>query len=218
MGNSFHSIRRQYIKGAFSETQVHQDPLVQLEYWLTDAIRSECPEPTAMVLSTTGQDFRPSSRVVLLKGIGKIGVTFFTNYNSRKGHQLLENPQASLLFFWPGLERQVRLEGAVTKVTAEESDTYFDTRPESSRISAIISPQSQVIPNREWLHDKIDLLRNPTLQSGNSFPSLTRPVNWGGYRMMPEYLEFWQGREDRLHDRIVFRKAGAGWTVFRLAP
>ncbi len=205
MEKPFHSIRQQYSKHALYESQVDHDPLKQMHVWLDDAISAECPEPTAMVLSTAGQDNRPSSRVVLMKELDEKGITFFTNYHSRKGLELSENPFASILFFWPAVERQVRIEGVVSKIPEGESDIYFATRPEASRISAIISPQSREIPNREWLEQQRGLTTN-------------RPSNWGGYRLVPDYFEFWQGRENRLHDRIVYRKTGSDWKISRLAP
>ena len=205
MEKPLHSIRKQYSRYVLHESQVDNDPLKQMQVWLSDAISAECPEPTAMVLSTAGEDNRPSSRVVLMKELDQSGVAFFTNYDSRKGLQLSENPYASVLFFWPEVERQVRIEGVVHKIPAGESDRYFASRPEASRISAIISPQSREIPNREWLEQQHALAMN-------------RPSNWGGYLLAPDYFEFWQGREDRLHDRIIYRKIGSDWKISRLAP
>jgi len=218
MENEYHSIRKQYQRGLLLEDQLDRNPFKQLDLWLSDAMISECPEPTAMVLSTTGHDLKPSSRVVLMKGITPDGITFFTNYESRKGKQLLENPQASLLFFWPGLERQVRIEGNVKQVSKEESDTYFNSRPEASRISAAISPQSREISDRNRLTDLREQFPGHGLLKGNSARKLTRPANWGGYRLTPDYFEFWQGREDRLHDRLIYQKVETGWRVARLAP
>lgn len=208
MENSFHSIRKQYERGKLRESQVDTDPLRQLGLWLSDAILAECPEPTAMILSTAGKDLKPSSRIVLMKGLDEHGITFFTNYESRKGQQLQDNPQASILFFWTELERQVRIEGTVGKVSEEESDAYFASRPEASKISAFISPQSREIPGREWLEEQGSRLQ----EEGG------RPAYWGGYRFCPDYFEFWQGREDRLHDRIIYRQIESGWKISRLAP
>jgi pyridoxamine-phosphate oxidase len=210
MGNSFHSIRQEYSKSYLRDNDLDSNPLIQLESWLSEAVTSGCDEPTAMVVSTTGVNLRPSSRVVLLKELVEAGLTFFTNYDSRKGQQLQENPFASALFFWPLLERQVRVEGKVEKVSEAESDSYFDSRPEASRISALISPQSREIPNRLWLDSLVGT--NTCVQPG------VRPPNWGGYRLFPEYFEFWQGRESRLHDRIAYERQADGWRVFRLAP
>jgi pyridoxamine 5'-phosphate oxidase len=196
-----------------------------------------------MILSTCGKDLRPSSRVVLMKGLDETGVVFFTHYDSRKGLQLKENPQASLLFFWPQLERQVRLEGSVYKTSEKESDDYFATRPEASRISASVSPQSREIPGREWLVERwreavgsgqARVGTHTCVSAGVSethvcvptgvpetqlcVSAISRPKDWGGYRLVPDYLEFWQGREDRLHDRIAFKRMESGWRIFRLAP
>jgi len=193
------------------ENEVNNDPIKQMQQWISDAINSGVPEPTAMVLSTVGDDLRPSSRVVLLKGLDDGGIRFFTNYESRKGQQMLKNPGVSLLFFWPDLERQVRVEGKVSKLSVEESDIYFDSRPEASRISAVISPQSRQIPNREWLDNRAEMARlDKTV--------LFRPPEWGGYIVMPEYFEFWQGRENRLHDRIVYLPDNSTWKISRLSP
>lgn len=210
MKKSFHSHRQQYAKGVLHESHLDSDPAVQLDRWLSDALDSDCPEPLAMILSTADTHSRPSSRVVLMKTLDERGIGFFSNYESRKGRQLLDNPQASLLFFWPELERQVRVEGSVMRVSENESDAYFDSRPEASRISAVLSPQSREIPDRKWLEDQRDLI----VQSAR----ITRPPNWGGYRLIPDYFEFWQGREDRLHDRIAFRLTESGWEISRLAP
>lgn len=217
MEKSFHSIRKQYIRGILLEDQAERDPLKQMKAWLEDAFQAECPEPTAMVLSTTGHDLKPSSRVVLMKGLDDKGFTFFTNYDSPKGQHLQENPQASLLFFWPCVERQVRIEGTVSKVSEEESDAYFNSRPEASRISAIISPQSREIPNREWL-ESVAGTYNYAHPGIGQLATGSRPQNWGGYRLVPEYFEFWQGREDRLHDRIAYQFEDPSWRISRLAP
>lgn len=213
MGKDWHSLRKQYGKGRLYESLVDPDPIAQLEAWLAEALAARCPEPTAMVLSTTGEGYRPSSRVVLMKGLDSEGITFFSNYDSRKGRELAANPRAALLFFWPLLERQVRMEGVVSRTDAAESDTYFRSRPLESRISALASPQSREIPDRSWLERKrnSDEYRLAARQG-------VRPPNWGGYRLVPEYFEFWQGREDRSHDRICYEPAGKGWRIFRLAP
>ncbi len=219
MQNPFHSIRQQYSRGTLSEEQVNTDPLKQLELWIKEAMEAECPEPTAMILSTTGTDLRPSSRVVLMKGLDEQGITFFTNYDSRKGLQLASNPYASILFFWPDLERQVRIEGVTERVSKMESDIYFDSRPVESRISAAISPQSQEIPSRQWLVERIgELSIGPGFNRGLQELSIKRPENWGGYRVIPEYFEFWQGGEDRLHDRVIFAQVCGNWSIVRLAP
>jgi pyridoxamine 5'-phosphate oxidase len=211
MNRDYRDIRKQYTKGTLDVIVIAADPLDQLDCWMAECVKAGCPEPTAMVLSTVDEELRPSSRVVLMKGIEKGGILFFTNYNSRKGLQLKRNPHASLLFFWPELERQVRVEGKVRKTLASESDAYFNARPLQSRISACISPQSQEIPSREWLLEKLDSV-------GSGEEQVTRPRHWGGYRFIPEYFEFWQGREDRLHDRVYYRKSGGKWITGRLAP
>ena len=212
MEQNLHSIRTQYTKGVLDERAVSADPVDQLSKWLAEALDSQVPEPTAMVLATASPDGRPSSRVVLLKGMDPRGVTFFTNYESRKGRELGMNPFASLLFFWPALERQIRIEGKVTKVSEEESDEYFHSRPEQSRLSAVISPQSQVIPGREWLEERRKAKDKRRKREEE------RPAYWGGYRLEPYAIEFWQGRQDRLHDRIQYSRDESGWKIVRLAP
>jgi pyridoxamine 5'-phosphate oxidase len=189
------------------------DPIVQFRYWLNEALKSNVQEPTAMVLSTASSDGKPSSRVVLLKGVDNYGFTFFTNYESRKAAEITGNPMGSLLFYWAVLERQVRIEGRIMKTAPNESDEYFVTRPEGSKIGAWASPQSRRIPNREYLEnlqkDYMRLFRSKTLE---------RPANWGGYKLMPDIIEFWQGRENRLHDRFEYVRNGGRWEIFRLAP
>ncbi len=192
--------------------QVDRDPLKQFGLWMVEAIHAQVPEPTAMTLSTVGQDGRPSGRIVLLKGVDPRGFVFYTNYESRKGNDLAARPVASLTFLWKELERQVRIEGTVEKVTAEESDEYYRTRPLGSRIGAWASPQSAVLVSREWLEERWKELAQ---EHGDNPP---RPPHWGGYRVLPDYLEFWQGRTSRLHDRIIYRREGSAWKVSRLAP
>jgi len=179
--------------------------------WIKEAIDSGVNEPTAMTLSTASNSGYPSSRVVLLKGYNKTGLVFFTNYESKKGKQLISNPNCAVNFFWPELERQIRIEG-VARITSEEvSEEYFNSRPEESKISAIISPQSKVVPDREYLEN----LRDRFNYSKNV---LCRPKNWGGFEIIPESIEFWQGRPGRLHDRILFSRNRDGWKKERLAP
>lgn len=189
------------------------DPIVQFRYWLNEALNSNVPEPTAMVLSTSTSNGKPSSRVVLLKGIDNYGFTFFTNYESRKANEISSNPQGSLLFYWVTLERQVRIEGKLLKTAPHESDEYFSSRPEGSKIGAWASPQSKRIPNREYLEnlqrDYMRLFRSKTLE---------RPENWGGYKLIPDLIEFWQSRENRLHDRFEYVRKGSIWEIYRLAP
>lgn len=206
-------IRKEYISHQLDIDNLDDNPIVQFRYWLNEAIRSEVPEPTAMALSTVSAEGRPSSRMVLLKSLDDDGFTFFTNYDSRKGSQIATNPAGSLLFFWPMLERQVRIEGKIFKTLRHESDEYFRTRPEGSRIGAWASPQSKRIPSREYLEnlqkDYLELFKTKTLD---------RPENWGGYKLFPQMMEFWQGRENRLHDRFEYVKKGGMWEVCRLAP
>ena len=192
--------------------QVDRDPLKQFGVWMVEAIHAQVPEPTAMTLSTIGEDGRPSGRIVLLKGVDPRGFVFYTNYESRKGHDLAAHPVASLTFLWKELERQVRIEGTVEKVSPEESDAYYRTRPIGSRIGAWASPQSAVLPSREWLEERWKEL---AAEHGEDPP---RPPHWGGYRVIPDHLEFWQGRTSRLHDRIVYRHEGSAWKISRLAP
>lgn len=213
MDETWRDFRKQYGRRTLDESQVGSDPISLLEEWIAGALTAGCPEPTAMVLSTVAAEGRPSSRVVLMKGLEASGITFFTNYDSRKGFELTTNPQAALLFFWPEEERQVRVEGDVARISQGESDAYFRSRPPESRLSAIVSPQSREIPGCEWLQQQRKLKKNLTAASLGD-----RPGNWGGFRLHPNYFEFWQGREDRLHDRIVFQKKDAAWCISRLAP
>ena len=206
-------IRRDYKLKSFSETDAHDNAIEQFDIWWKEAVASEIDEVNAMTLATASADGLPSARIVLLKGFSEKGFVFFTNYNSYKGRQLEENPRACLVFFWKELERQVRITGLISKVGDEESEDYFNTRPEGSRLGAIVSPQSEVISSREWLEQKIG-----EAQLRLKDQSLKRPAHWGGYLVTPVTIEFWQGRANRLHDRIQYTRVDGGWKIERLAP
>ena len=206
------SLRKDYALKTLEERDVNRDPMKQFGVWMVEAIHAQVPEPSAMTLATVGANGRPTTRIVLLKGVDPRGFVFFTNYDSRKGRDLAANPVASLTFFWKELERQVHIDGSVEKVSAEESDAYYQTRPLGSRIGAWASPQSRPIESRAWLEQRWTTL---SVEHGQS-PK--RPPHWGGYRVIPEEMEFWQGRMSRLHDRIVFTRTGSDWKISRLAP
>jgi pyridoxamine 5'-phosphate oxidase len=206
------SLRKDYALKTLEERNVDRDPLKQFGVWLVEAIHAQVPEPSAMTLATVDSGGRPSGRIMLLKGVDPRGFTFFTNYESRKGRDLAANPAASLTFLWKELERQVRIDGTVERVSEAESDAYYATRPLGSRIGAWASPQSRVIESRSWLEERWSAL---SAQYGQA---PVRPPYWGGYRLLPDELEFWQGRMSRLHDRIVFTRTGKDWTISRLAP
>jgi pyridoxamine 5'-phosphate oxidase len=210
-------LRKDYKLASLSEADVDADPLKQFDKWLKEVITAELPEPTAMsvatVSGTMAGQMHPTTRIVLLKGFDSQGFVFFTNYASRKGVGIAANPFACLLFHWVELERQVRIEGRIDKVSEEESEAYFNTRPIESRLGAWASPQSHVIPDREWLEKKLAAVAE---QYHGDPP---RPPHWGGYRLTPNWFEFWQGRSNRLHDRIQYRlDANRGWIIERLAP
>jgi pyridoxamine 5'-phosphate oxidase len=206
-------IRKEYNLAQLDFDNLDANPLVQFRYWLNEALKNGVPEATAMVLSTATVEGKTSSRVVLLKELDNDGFTFFTNYESKKAVQIAANPSGSLLFFWPHLERQVRIEGKILKALRHESDDYFKTRPEGSKIGAWASPQSKRVPNREYLEN----LQNDYLQLFKA-KVLERPENWGGYKLIPHLVEFWQGRENRLHDRFEYLRNGGMWEIYRLAP
>jgi pyridoxamine 5'-phosphate oxidase len=206
-------IRREYKLMELSKNNVDPNPFKQFAVWLKEAMDSDNPEPSAMMLSTVGDNGKPSSRIVLLKNASEKGFEFFTNYQSKKGKHLKNRPFASLLFFWPELERQVRIEGQIEKLDSEESDEYFNTRPVESQIGAWASPQSTAIPNRKTLLDWYE-----EFEGIFKTTPMTRPDHWGGYRLIPDLFEFWQGREKRLHDRIEYRDEKNDWAIYRLAP
>ena len=211
--NSLNNLRREYKLNKLSEETVQKDPFKQFDLWFKQVLKLKLTEPNAMVLSTCDNKSRPSARVVLLKGISYKGFIFFTNYRSRKGKELNENSFSSILFFWSELERQVRIEGRVRKVSRIESQKYFDTRPVNSRLAAWASEQSKIIPDRNYLEKRFEELKNQF--KGKKIPL---PPNWGGFVLIPEYFEFWQGRESRLHDRICYKKVSTMWKIFRLSP
>ncbi|WP_395827263.1 pyridoxamine 5'-phosphate oxidase [Collimonas sp.] len=210
---SIADLRIDYSQASLSETDTAADPITQFGKWFDKAIHAEIPEPNAMSLATVGSNGRPSSRIVLIKQFDESGFTWFTNFESRKGHDLAEHPYGALLFHWVALERQVRIEGRVEKVSDEESDAYFNIRPLRSRLGAIASAQSETIASRELLEAEYAKAEQ---QFGDNPP---RPKHWGGYRLLPDTVEFWQGRRSRLHDRILYTlDAHGGWLRQRLQP
>jgi pyridoxamine 5'-phosphate oxidase len=209
-------IRINYSLRSLSENEVAADPIEQFGQWWQEARQSELLEVNAMTLATASADGVPSARIVLLKGFSPKGFVFFTNYESFKGKQLAENPKACLVFFWKELERQVRITGLVQKVSEEESEEYFQSRPAGSRLGAAVSPQSQVISNREWLEEKYAAAEKEVNESSEN---IERPEHWGGYVVRPVVMEFWQGRPSRLHDRLEYTlKENGEWDLHRLAP
>jgi len=213
MSMSIADLRKSYERAELNEDACQADPLRQFEQWLNEAIAAQIPEPNAMTLATVGHDLRPSTRVVLIKGYDARGITWYTNYDSRKGRQLAGNPFAALQFHWVELERVVRIEGQVEKLSDADSDAYFRSRPLDSRIGAWASPQSQVIASRG------ELVSNAARYAAQFLLNPPRPPHWGGYRLLPDRWEFWQGRKSRLHDRLCYTPEPAGgWRRQRLAP
>ncbi len=205
-------LRQEYMRAGLSEAQADADPIRQFERWFEDALRAGVPLPNAMTLATVSTAGAPSARIVLLKGVESGGFVFFTNYLSRKGRELESRAAACLLFLWSDLERQVRIDGTVRKVTAEDSDAYYASRPLGARLSAWASAQSAPVVSRKELESAMEAAR---ARHGDDPP---RPPHWGGYRVEPREIEFWQGRSDRLHDRLVYRRDGGPWKIERLSP
>lgn len=208
-------LRKEYKLAALTEDDVDSDPMRQFDRWLAEAIETQLPDPTAMTLATVDATGQPSARIVLLKQADADGFVFYTNYDSRKARELTARPSAALLLHWVELERQVRIEGDVAKVAPERSDAYFASRPRASRLGAWASPQSDVIPGREWLERELRAVTERFAAHGEAVP---RPAHWGGYRVKPLTIEFWQGRASRLHDRIRYRREALTWRIERLAP
>ncbi|GAP98296.1 pyridoxamine 5'-phosphate oxidase [Leptolyngbya sp. NIES-2104] len=211
--SSIADLRKDYTKETLNESEVDPNPFVQFRRWFDQAVNAELPEPNAMTVATASKDGIPAARIVLLKALDDRGFTFFTNYNSAKGKELEANPQAALVFLWTELERQVRIVGTVEKITSEESDGYFFSRPHNSRLGAWASNQSEVIPNRDVLEQNLAALK---LEYENQ--EVPRPSHWGGFRVIPREIEFWQGRSSRLHDRLRYRFQNGAWIIDRLSP
>ena len=207
------ALRRDYALSSLSETDVDPDPIRQFERWFADAVSAQVLEPNAMTLATASRDGVPSARIVLLKGVDAHGFVFFTDYRSRKGAELGENPLAALTFLWKEIERQVRITGSVSRVSTEESEAYFRTRPPGSRLGAWASHQSAMLASREELEARV---RDVAVR----FPDgdVPLPPHWGGFRVTPDEIELWQGRPDRLHDRLLYRREENGWAITRLSP
>ena len=206
-------LRSEYISQPFNESEVAENPITQFKIWFQEAVKSSQPDVEAMTLSTSSPDGRVAARIVLLKGCDERGFVFFTNYESRKSREMTSNPNVALTFYWHSLHRQIRIEGVVEKVTLDESEEYFQTRPRGSQIGAWASPQSDEIADRTWLERRVD-------ETEARF--INQPINcppfWGGFRVKPDRIEFWQGRENRLHDRILFTLIENEWRISRLAP
>ena len=206
-------LRKDYTLEELSESEVDSSPFVQFQHWFDQAVEAQLPEPNAMTIATATKDGIPSARIVLLKGFDDRGFVFYTNYNSHKAQELIDNPHAALVFLWTELERQIRIVGSVEKISAEESDTYFYSRPIGSRLGAWASEQSQVIVNRSVLEQRLEDLK---AQYENQ--NIPRPSHWGGFRVKPVGIEFWQGRSSRLHDRLRYQLQNGEWMLDRLSP
>jgi pyridoxamine 5'-phosphate oxidase len=208
-----HDLRKEYTRTGLTESGADADPVEQFRRWFEEALAADLHEPNAMTLATATPGGRPSARIVLLKGFDERGFVFYTNYEGRKARELEDNPCCALVFYWGELERQVRVEGRASRIPNEESDAYFDTRPRGSRLGAWVSEQSRTIESREALEDRLRELEER--YGGAEIP---RPPFWGGYRVEPDSVEFWQGRENRLHDRLIYRRSERGWKIERLQP
>ncbi len=211
--DSLHQMRQEYAAGSLNESNMPHNPMEVFNVWLDFAINSGLTEPNAMTVATATPDGKPSARVVLLKEVNDKGFVFFTNYMSRKGRELIVNPEVAIVFDWHDLERQVRVEGRAEKLSAEESEAYFNERPEDAKIGAWASPQSKIVKDRE----ELEKLQEEIVEQFEDMP-VHRPSHWGGYLIRPSVIEFWQGRPSRMHDRIVYYKTKDGWTMHRLAP
>ncbi|PSB07043.1 pyridoxamine 5'-phosphate oxidase [Pleurocapsa sp. CCALA 161] len=215
MDSSIADLRQNYTLAGLTEADLNSNPIQQFKLWFEQALAADLIEPNAMTLATATPDGKPSARIVLLKGVSEQGFVFYTNYASQKGQQLLANPYAALVFLWDKLERQIRIEGKVEKLSSKESLEYFHSRPKASQLGAWASAQSQVIPNREVLEEKLASLQ--AQYSGEV--TIPLPPHWGGFRVVPDRLEFWQGRPSRLHDRLVYKlEADSHWSISRLSP
>ena len=215
MDSSIADLRQNYTLAGLAETDIDADPIKQFKLWFQQALEADLVEPNAMTIATATPDGKPSARIVLLKGVNQQGFVFYTNYESQKGQQLIANPYAALVFLWDKLERQVRIEGKVEKLSSAESTEYFHSRPKASQLGALTSPQSRIIPNREVLEQKLADLQAEYSDQAN----IPLPEYWGGFRVVPHRLEFWQGRPSRLHDRLVYDlQVDGSWSISRLAP
>lgn len=213
MDKNVADLRKDYTLQSLSESDINPNPVIQFKKWFDQANSAQLPEPNAMTLATARPDGQPSARMVLLKDFDHRGFVFFTNYNSNKGQELAANPQAALVFWWAELERQVRIVGTVEKISPQQSDSYFEMRPPNSRLGAWASNQSEVIVGREILEQQLQ-----EFQSKYENQEIPRPPHWGGYRVIPTAIEFWQGRPSRLHDRLLYTRRGNHWEIQRLSP
>ncbi|HEU0163793.1 MAG TPA: pyridoxamine 5'-phosphate oxidase [Thermomicrobiales bacterium] len=212
--NALSDMRQNYRKGELVEDHVQPDPIAQFGIWFDEVRSTDILEANAVIVATVGADGAPSARTVLLKSFDHEGFVFYTGYESQKGREIAQNPAVALTFYWPALERQVRINGDAVRIAPELSDAYFATRPPGSQLGAVASPQSEVIPDRDWLANRV---AEVSADIDDEHP-LRRPETWGGYRVVPHTVEFWQGRPDRLHDRLRYRQVEGGWVIERLAP